>query len=180
MSVSDTISAVSQSSSPIAVWSQIDTNYAKVVLNGVVNVYTLGGVWTQIRDSQSAWLASIPKANIAQASLLFDATAVTSLDGAGIAFLIGIEEAQEKAGAKFELQGLNSRYQPLLHEFDPISNLFPVPAQKPKRSFFVSTGMAAQNLINDLRGLVTFAGYLSSDLLWSLRNITKVRWGGIL
>ncbi len=177
MSVSDTISAVSQSSSPIAVWSQIDANYAKVVLNGVVNVYTLGGVWTQIRDSQSAWLASIPKANIAQASLLFDATAVTSLDGAGIAFLIGIEEAQEKAGAKFELQGLNSRYQPLLHEFDPISNLFPVPAQKPKRSFFVSTGMAAQNLINDLRGLVTFAGHLSSDLLWSLRNITKVHWG---
>ncbi len=177
MSVSDTISAVSQSSSPIAVWSQIDANHAKVVLNGVVNVYTLGGVWTQIRDSQSAWLASIPKANIVQASLLFEATAVTSLDGAGIAFLIGIEEAQEKVGAKFELQGLNSRYQPLLHEFDPISNLFPVPAQKPKRSFFVSTGMAAQNLINDLRGLVTFAGHLSSALLWSLRNITKVRWG---
>jgi hypothetical protein len=64
MSVSDTISAVSQSSSPIAVWSQIDANHAKVVLNGVVNVYTLGEVWTQIRDSQSAWLASIPKANI--------------------------------------------------------------------------------------------------------------------
>lgn len=178
MSVSDPISAVSQSSqSPIAVWSQLDANHAKVVLSGVINVYTLGGVWTQIRDSQSTWLASIPKANLAQANLTFDATAVTSLDGAGIAFLIGVEEAQIKVGAKFELQGLNSRYQPLLHEFDPISNLFPVPAEKPKRSFFVSTGMAAQNLINDLRGLITFAGHLSSDLLWSLRNITKVRWG---
>ncbi len=142
----------------------------------MINVYTLGVVWTQIRDSQSAWLASIPKANVAQATLTFDATAVTSLDGAGIAFLIGVEEAQIKVGAKSELQGLNSRYQPLLHEFDPISNLFPVPAEKPKRSFFVSTGMAAQNLINDW-GVITFAGHLSSDLLWSLRNITKVRGG---
>lgn len=178
MSVSDTISAVSQpSASPIAVWSQINANHAKVVLSGVINVYSLGGVWTQIRDSQSAWLASISSANIAQATLTFDASAVTSLDGAGIAFLIGAEEAQRKAGAQFELIGLDSRYQPLLQEFDPISNLFPVPAVKPKRSFFVSTGMAAQNLINDLRGLITFAGHLSSDLLWSLRNITKVRWG---
>jgi len=178
MSVSDPISPDSQSSSqPVAVWSLIDSQSAKVALSGVVNVYTLGGVWTQIRDAQNAWLASISKDNLTTASLCFDASAVTSLDGAGIAFLIGVEEAQLQAGAKFVLQGLDPRYQPLLNEFDPIKNLFPVPVVKSKPNFLVSTGMATQNLLGDLKGLITFAGHLSSDLFWSVRHIRQVRWG---
>ena len=178
MSVSDTISAVSPASSaPVAVWSQIDASHAKVNLSGVINVYTLGGVWTQIRDTQNTWLANIPASNLANASLVFDASKVTSLDGAGIAFLIGIEEAQQKAGAQFEVQGLDSRYQPLLKEFDPIGNLFPVPVVKPKRSFVISTGMATQNLIDDAKGLISFAGHLAADLAWSIRHIKQVRWG---
>lgn len=178
MSVSDTISPASQSSNQsIATWSLIDANHAKVALSGIVNVYTLGGVWTQIRDAQNAWLSGIAKESLPNASLCFDASAVTSLDGAGIAFLIGVEEAQQQAGAKFALQGLDPRYQPLLDEFNPIQNLFPVPAAKPKQSIFVVTGIAAQNLFNDLKGLITFAGHLSSDLFWSVRHITQVRWG---
>lgn len=178
MSVSDPISPDSQSSSqPVAVWSLVDAHSAKVTLNGTVNVYTLGGVWTQIRDAQNAWLASIPKDNLTNASLCFDASAVTSLDGAGIAFLIGIEEAQQEVGAKFALQGLDPRYQPLLNEFDPIKNLFPVPVVKSKPNFLVSTGMATLNLLGDLKGLITFAGHLSSDLFWSVRHIKQVRWG---
>ena len=178
MSVSDTISAVSPATSaPVAVWSQIDASHAKITLSGVVNVYSLGGVWTQIKASQNSWLANIPPSSLPNASLVFDASQVTSLDGAGIAFLIGVEESQQKAGAKFELQGLESRYQPLLHEFDPISNLFPVPAVKPKRSFVVSTGMAVQNLLDDARGLISFTGHLAADLFWSIRHIRQVRWG---
>jgi len=178
MSVSDTISTVSPvSSAPVAVWSQIDASHAKVNLSGVINAYTLGGVWTQIRDTQNTWLTKIPASNLANASLVFDASKVTSLDGAGIAFLIGIEEAQQKAGAQFEVQGLESRYQPLLHEFDPISNLFPAPAVKPKESFVVSTGMAAQDFLDDAKGLISFAGHLAADLAWSIRHIKQVRWG---
>ena len=178
MSVSDTISAVSPTSNaPVAVWSSIDASHAKVTLSGVINVYTLGDVWTQIRDSQNAWLANIPAANLPNASLVFDAAQITSLDGAGIAFLIGVEEAQQKAGAQFAIQGLDSRYEPLLHEFDPISNLFPIPAVKPKQNFIVSAGMAAQNLLEDAKGLITFTGHLAADLAWSIRNIRQVRWG---
>ena len=178
MSVSETNSAVSpKTSTPVAVWSQIDASHAKITLSGVVNVYTLGGVWTQIKDSQNAWLANIPASILPNASLVFDASQVTSLDGAGIAFLIGVQESQQKARAKFELQVLESRYQPLLHEFDPISNLFPVPVVKPKRSFVVSTGMAMQNLLDDARGLISFTGHLAADLFWSIRHIRQVRWG---
>lgn len=175
MSISDTISTVSEA--PVAVWSHIDANSAKVSLSGVLNAYSLGGVWTQIRDSQDEWLK---QGDSKAKSLSVDCASAASLDGAGIAFLIAIQEAQINAGAKYELSGLAPRYQPLLKEFDPISNLFPVPAAKPKRSFVVSTGMAVQNLIDDIVGLITFTGHLFSDLVWSVRNPRQVRWGDFI
>jgi phospholipid/cholesterol/gamma-HCH transport system permease protein len=109
--------------------------------------------------------------------LTFDASQALAMDGAAIAFLINAQEVQEKAGAQFELQGLESRYQPLLKEFQPISNLFPAVLPKPKINFVVGVGLAAQNLLNDARGLITFLGHLSSDLAWSVRHIRQVRWG---
>ena len=175
MSNSDTISAVSEA--PVAVWSIVDANSAKVSLSGIVNAYSLGGVWTQIRDSQDAWLK---QGDVKAKTLTVDSATVGSLDGAGIGFLIAMQEAQLVAGAKYELSGLDPRYQPLLKEFDPISNLFPVPAVKPKRSFVVSTGMAFQNLIDDTVGLITFTGHLFSDLVWSVRNPKQVRWGDFI
>lgn len=139
-----------------------------------MNVYSLGGVWIQIRDSQDAWLK---QGDSKSKSLTFDTSNVSFLGGAGIAFLIGVEEAQARSGAKFELVGLDARYEPLLKEFNPISNLFPQLTVKPKRSFVVSTGMAVQNLIDDTVGLISFTGHLASDLVWSVRHLNQVRWG---
>jgi len=171
MSISDANS--SKSLTPVGVWSQTDATHAQVALSGVVNVYSLAGVWSDIREKQNAWLGQ----NAQGCSLVFNASKVSSLDGSAFAFLIDVQEAQQKAGGQFDIQGLDPKYQPLLREFDPIKNLFPIPAQKQKRNFVVSTGMAAQNLIDDVRGLVTFVGHLSADLVWSIRHINQVRWG---
>ena len=159
---------------PVAVWASIDDTNAKVILSGKVDVYSLGVIWGQIRESQNTWLA---QGNAKSKVLTFDASQVGSLDGAGIAFLIDIEEAQQKAGGTFTLVGLDARYQPLLKEFDPITNLFPVPAVKPQTSFIVSTGKATQNFLDDAKGLITFTGHLSADLAWSVMNPRQVRWG---
>jgi phospholipid/cholesterol/gamma-HCH transport system permease protein len=148
--------------------------HAQVTLSGVVNVYSLAGVWTDIRQKQSLWLG---QGNAQGHSLIFDASKVSSLDGSAFAFLIDVEEAQKKSGGQFEIQGLDPKYQPLLGEFDPIQNLFPVPIQKQKQNFVVSIGIAAQNLIDDARGLIAFIGHLSADLVWSIRHIKQVRWG---
>ena len=172
MSISDANS--SNSLAPVAVWSQTDVSHAQVTLSGAVNVYSLAGVWTEVREKQNLWLG---QGNAQARSLVFDASKVSSLDGSAFAFLIDLQEAQQKAGGQFDIQGLDPKYQPLLHEFDPIQNLFPVPAEKQKRSLVVSTGMAAQNLIDDARGLVVFVGHLSADLAWSIRHIKQVRWG---
>jgi phospholipid/cholesterol/gamma-HCH transport system permease protein len=167
------ITASSSEGSPVAKWIAVDSENAKVILSGKVDVYSLANIWTQVRAEQDTWLQN----SSSNHSLIFDASQVIKLDGAGIAFLIGVEEAQQKSGGKFDLLGLDARYQPLLKEFDPIVNLFPVPAVKPKQSFVVSTGMAAQNLIDDAKGLISFTGHLADDLFWSLRNPKEVRWG---
>ncbi|MBU3560163.1 MlaE family ABC transporter permease [Polynucleobacter hallstattensis] len=159
---------------PVAVWSQVDTTHAEVSLSGAVNVYSLAKVWADVREKQDQWLG---QGNALAHSLIFDASKVSSLDGSAFAFLIDVQEAQKKAGGQFDIQGLDPKYQPLLREFDPIDNLFPVPAAKQKRSLVVSVGMAAQNLMDDARGLVTFTGHLSADLIWSIRNVRQVRWG---
>jgi phospholipid/cholesterol/gamma-HCH transport system permease protein len=172
MSISDPNS--SNLISPVAVWSQVDASHAQVSLSGAVNVYSLAGVWSDVRKQQNQWLE---QGSTQAHSLIFDASKVSSLDGSAFAFLIDMQEAQNKAGGQFDIQGLDPKYQPLLREFDPINKLFLVPTVKQKRSFVVSTGMAAQNLMDDARGLVTFTGHLSADLVWSIRNIRQVRWG---
>ena len=159
---------------PVAVWSLTDAGHAQVTLSGAVNVYSLAGVWADIRSKQSLWLG---QSSSQGHSLTFDASKVSSLDGSAFAFLIDVQEGQNKAGGQFDIQGLDPKYQPLLREFDPINRLFPVPATKQKRSFVVNTGMAAQSLMDDARGLVIFTGHLSADLVWSIRNIRQVRWG---
>jgi phospholipid/cholesterol/gamma-HCH transport system permease protein len=159
---------------PVAVWSSVDAANAKILLSGTVNVYTLGGIWAEVPSSQNAWLA---QGNASAKTLTFDASQVVSLDGAGIAFLIDVQEAQQKGGGTFTLTGLDSRYQPLLKEFDPIGNLFPAPVVKPPRSFIVSTGMATQNFLEDAKGLITFSGHLAADLVWSVMHPREVRWG---
>ena len=159
---------------PVAIWSQADQMHAQVTLSGAVNVYSLGKVWTDVRQKQAIWLGQGSGKNH---KLTFNAANVSSLDSSALAFLIDLQEAQQKAGGIFEIQGLDPKYQPLLQEFDPIGNLFPVPIAKPKKGLIVSTGMATQNLLDDARGLITFAGHLASDLVWSIRNIKQVRWG---
>jgi phospholipid/cholesterol/gamma-HCH transport system permease protein len=159
---------------PVAIWSQLDGLRAQVTLSGAVNVYSLASVWTDIREKQNLWLE---QGNAQAHSLIFDASKVSSLDGAGFAFLIDVEQAQQKAGGQFQIQGLDSKYEPLLHEFDPVSHLFPAPTPKSKINFISSTGMAAQNLFEDACSLITFTGHLAADLVWSVRHVNQVRWG---
>ena len=162
---------------PVAVWAQVDANNAHIALTGVLNVYSLAGVWTEIQQKQTEWLKQGGAAN---QLLTLDASEVSSLDGSAFAFLIDLQERQQKVGAKFVMQGLDPKYQPLLKEFAPIDKLFPIPAPPVKRSFIVNTGIQTENLLNDARSLIAFTGHLTADLIWSIRNLKQVRWGDFI
>jgi phospholipid/cholesterol/gamma-HCH transport system permease protein len=109
-----------------------------------------------------------------------DAAQIESLDGAGIGFLIDVQEAQLVAKAGFVMPNLAARYQPLLKQFEPITSLFPQPQVVHVQSFIVTTGKAAYSLWQDTVQLITFAGHVLADLVWSLRHPRQVRWGDFI
>jgi phospholipid/cholesterol/gamma-HCH transport system permease protein len=78
----------------IATWQVNTPQLAKLVLQGNVTIHTLQHVWRTIRDAQEQWL-KIPSA--LSKILVINATNVTYLDGAGVAFLIDLQHAQQKS-----------------------------------------------------------------------------------
>ena len=83
---------------PPAVLTIVDASRATLVLRGTLNIYALGVVWSPIRDAQNVWLASSPST---KKTLEVDAAQIESLDGAGIGFIIDVQEAQLQASAAF-------------------------------------------------------------------------------
>ena len=95
---------------PPAALTILNDSHASLVLRGTLDIYALGAVWSPIRAAQNTWLAS---GTSKQKILEVDAAQIESLDGAGIAFIIDVQEAQMNAKAEFVMPNLAARYQPL-------------------------------------------------------------------
>jgi phospholipid/cholesterol/gamma-HCH transport system permease protein len=154
-------------------WKVIDGTHAQLVLQGRIDVYTLGGNWTVARQNQDAWLGE----SSGQKTLSVDASQVDYLDGAGVAFLIDLHANQEKKGAAFTLLGLDKRYLPLLQQFDPIGKLFPPAAPLLREGFVTSVGRTSSVFFQDVASIIAFAGHVTADLVWALMHPRQVRWG---
>ena len=154
-------------------WKVIDGTHAQLVLQGRIDVYTLGGNWTVARQNQDAWLGQ----SSAHKTLSVDASQVDYLDGAGVAFLIDLHANQEKKGAAFTLLGLDKRYLPLLQQFDPIGKLFPPAAPLLREGFVTSVGRTSSVFFQDVASIIAFAGHVTADLVWALMHPRQVRWG---
>jgi len=161
------------STKPVFDWKVMDGTQAQLALRGRIDVYALGGNWTTVRQNQDAWLGQSSD----QKTLSVDASQVEYLDGAGVAFLIDLQAAQQNSGSTFALTGLDKRYLPLLQQFDPIGKLFPVAAPKPKEGFVVAVGRASSVFLQDVASIITFAGHVTADLVWALLHPRQVRWG---
>jgi phospholipid/cholesterol/gamma-HCH transport system permease protein len=148
---------------------------ARLILSGHFNAHTLGnGLWTSTRTAQTEWLGDTGNGK----TLSVDLAAVSYLDGAGIAFLIDLQHAQEAAGGKLTLLNLDKRYDPLLAQYQPINNLFPAPNtdHHTSKSTLIRLGQGTESLINDARNQMVFVGQLASALGWAARNPKQVRW----
>lgn len=157
-----------------AVW-HADGNQAQLTLTGHFNAHTLGNdLWTGTRAAQTAWLAG----NGQGKALSIDLARVTYLDGAGIAFLIDLQHAQQASAGTVTLQNLNPRYEPLLAQYQPINTLFPSADTNhhASQSLIVRVGQGAEALFNDTRTQIVFIGKLASALGWAMRNPKQVRW----
>ncbi len=154
---------------------QASGNLGHLVLSGHFNAHTLGnGLWSRTSSAQAAWLGTEGQ----DKALTIDLAQVTYLDGAGIAFLIDLQHAQEMAGGKLTLTNLDKRYEPLIAQYQPINNLFPAvdTNHHGSHSSVVRIGQATEAVIEDARNQVVFIGKLASALGWAARKPQQVRW----
>ena len=156
---------------PVASWAVAGKN-ACVTLSGRISADTLGLLWQDIRQAQSQWLAH----SAGPKTLQIDGSKIDYLDGAGIAFMIDLQHAQQIAGGMTELNGFSVAHESQLKRFAPVEKLFPQEEKSPQESLFVKTGKAASVFLNDIKGIIFFTGQVASELAWAVRNPLKVRW----
>ena len=158
---------------------QADGVQARLILSGHFNAHTLGGgLWSRTRAAQDQWLSVTAQGKV----LTIDLAQVRYLDGAGIAFLIDLQHAQEAAGAKATLLHLDKRYEPLLAQYQPVSDLFPVSDTNhhSSQSLVVRIGQGTEHVIQDAQHQIEFVGKLASALGWAFRNPRLVRWNDFI
>ena len=161
---------------------QADGAQAHLALTGHFNAHTLGnGLWTRTRTAQTAWLGDDAASGQGK-TLTIDFAQVNYLDGAGIAFVIDLQHAQQAAGGTVTLQNLAARYEPLLAQYQPINDLFPVPDTNhhASLSLAVRVGKGTEEVLDDARNQIVFIGKLASSLGWACRNPHQVRWNDFI
>ncbi len=148
-------------STATAQW-QVAASGAQLTLAGHLNAHTLGDIWHAVRGQQTDWLDSAG----AGSTLTIDLREISYLDGAGIAFLIDLQHAQDVAGGKTTLQHLDARYQPLMAQYHPFENLYPPPVSnhRPHTSLVERIGKSTEAVTADARNQVVFVGQLASNL----------------
>jgi len=163
---------ITKNQSSNATWHLYSPALAKLELQGILNIHALQDCWRKIRKAQDEWLLlSAPSQH-----LEIDASKVTYLDGAGVAFLIDVQHAQLNAQREIKIVGLAERFQPLLKQFEPIEKFFPKDTAPSNDGFIVSLGKTTANILEDAKLLITFIGRLLSDLVWAISSPAKVRW----
>ena len=161
---------------------QASGTLARLTLAGHLDAHTLGDIWHRVRAQQADWLSAPADLANSQAGapymLSVDLAQVAYLDGAGMAFLIDLQHAQETVGAKTELLNLDARYQPLMAQYQPFESLYPPPVSnhRPHNSLIERVGKATEAIFEDIRHQVTFIGQLASNLAGACRNPRSVRW----
>ncbi|HBZ68375.1 MAG TPA: ABC transporter permease [Deltaproteobacteria bacterium] len=140
-------------------------------LFGRLDVQTTGRIW---RDAIARVDQDAPR------RLVLDATQIAYCDGAGLGLLLGLRAHQRQHGREFELEGLRSDLEQLLHLYDPDARLAGTARRGQPLGFVARTGQAAIELGASTRQLVAFVGELTAALVWAVRHPRRVRRADLL
>lgn len=108
--------------------------------------------------------------------LVIDASGVSYCDGAGVAFLIDLQQLQIRTGGDAAIQGLREEVRRLLDIYGRISIERPPGHRREELSIIEQVGKATAELWRDLNSLLTFVGELAVMLLRAARRPRLVRW----
>lgn len=108
--------------------------------------------------------------------LVINASAVSYCDGAGVAFLIDLQQLQIRTGGDVTIQGLQEEFRRLLDIYGDLSIEPPPSRSRETLSIVERVGQAAVGLWQDFEALLTFVGELAVALLRAARHPRLVRW----
>ncbi|MDF0676995.1 MAG: MlaE family lipid ABC transporter permease subunit [Nitrospira sp.] len=108
--------------------------------------------------------------------LVIDASGVSYCDGAGVAFLIDLQQLQIRTGGDAAIQGLREEVRRLLDIYGRISIERPPGRRREPLSIIEQVGKATAELWRDLQSLLTFVGELAVMLLRAACRPRLVRW----
>lgn len=138
-----------------------------LLMRGRLDANTTGKLW---RDAQHILEQSKP------IRVVLDASEVSYCDGAGVAFIVKLQQYQACTGGDVTIHGLREEFRRLLDIYGQIS-LDPLPGRRREpRSVVEQVGRAALGLWQDVQTLLTFVGELTVALLRAARHPRLVRW----
>jgi len=138
----------------------------KLTIGGRLDAETTGTIWRRAVETVQSQNSR---------DVIVDASGIEYCDGAGIALLVQLREAQNRKGAKFEISGLRPEFTDLLH--DSASN-FPteIKRKSQRESIAEEIGHNTVEVWRDIQALVSFVGELSVGLVHALLHPRSVRW----
>jgi len=138
-----------------------------LLMTGRLDANTIGRLW---RDAQHILDQSKP------IRVVIDASNVSYCDGAGVAFIVKLQQYQARTGGDVTIHGLQEEFRRLLDIYGQISIEPPPGRRREPLSVVEQVGQAALGVWQDVQTLLTFVGELTVTLLRAARRPRLVRW----
>jgi phospholipid/cholesterol/gamma-HCH transport system permease protein len=136
-------------------------------MTGRLDANTTGRLW---REAQHILEQSKP------IRVVIDASEVNYCDGAGVAFIVKLQQYQARTGGDVTIHGLQEEFRRLLDIYGQISIEPPPGRRLEPLSVVEQVGQAALGVWQDVQTLLTFVGELTVTLLRAARRPRLVRW----
>jgi phospholipid/cholesterol/gamma-HCH transport system permease protein len=138
-----------------------------LLITGRIDTNSTGELWRQaLRVLEQARPVEV----------VIDASRVSYCDGAGVAFLVKVQQYQAGIGGQVRIQGLKQEFHRLLDLYGHIPVEKPTGKPREPLSLVEQIGRATAGTWQDVRVLLTFVGELMATLVRVARHPRLVRW----
>ena len=138
-----------------------------LTIEGRLDTNATGAAW---REAERALAGQSP------ATVVFDGTQMTYVDGAGVALYVRLRDRLFASNIPFGSRGISEAFKPLFDEFPP-GSLDAKPRVAAPTSFLENVGRVTVAGFKDAAALIAFTGELVVNLAKAIAHPRSVRWG---
>jgi phospholipid/cholesterol/gamma-HCH transport system permease protein len=135
-------------------------------IEGRLDTNAAGAAW---REAERALAGHSP------ATVVFDGTGMTYVDGAGVALYVRLRDRLYASSIPFGSRGISEAFKPLFDEFPP-GSLDAKPRQAADTSYIEYVGRSTVAVFRDAVAQLTFTGELVVNLGKAIARPRSVRW----